>query len=118
MAYVSAAAIAVGDLLVGGNVVFTLLLLLVAPYPSALHPPRRVLPLVTVMVLTCIGLGALQHPRARHLLEGFVAALVLAFLAVMTLLYARTTRALSMVMLDVDGFKSINDNFGRPEPRP
>ncbi|MDX6669718.1 MAG: hypothetical protein QOI91_81, partial [Solirubrobacteraceae bacterium] len=122
-------------------------------------PPSRVLPLVSVMVLLCIGLGALQHPRGRHLVEGFVAALVLAFLAVMTLLYARTTRALataldrqrdkaeslartdeltglgnrrafteslashialtnryarplSMVMLDVDGFKSINDGFG------
>jgi diguanylate cyclase (GGDEF)-like protein len=159
MGYLSVAAIALGDLLVGGNMVFTLLLLLVAPYPSALHPPSRVLPLVSVMVLLCIGLGALQHPRGRHLVEGFVAALVLAFLAVMTLLYARTTRALataldrqrdkaeslartdeltglgnrrafteslaghialtnrysrplSMVMLDVDGFKSINDNFG------
>jgi hypothetical protein len=49
MAYVSAAALALGDLLVGGSVVFTLLLLLVAPYPAALHPPRRVLPLITVM---------------------------------------------------------------------
>jgi diguanylate cyclase (GGDEF)-like protein len=107
----------------------------------------------------CIALGAADAPRGRHLLEGIVAALVLVFLAVMTLLYARTTRALataldrqrdwaeslartdaltglgnrrafteslashialtnryarplSMAMLDVDGFKSINDNFG------
>jgi diguanylate cyclase (GGDEF)-like protein len=159
MAYVSAAAIVLGDLLVGGNVVFTLLLLLVAPYPAALHPPRRVLPLLTLMALMCIALGGVDGPRARHLLEGIVAALVLVFLAVMTLLYARTTRALataldrqrdwaeslartdvltglgnrrafteslaghialtnryarplSVVMLDVDGFKSINDGFG------
>ena len=159
MGYGSAGAIAALDLLVGPNGVFPLLLLLVAAYGAALHPPRRIMPLLLLLAVMCIALAALRTPHALHLFQGFVTALVLVFLAVMTLLYARTTRALataldrqrdkaeslartdeltglgnrrafteslaghialsnrysrplSMVMLDVDGFKSINDNFG------
>jgi diguanylate cyclase (GGDEF)-like protein len=159
MGYGSAGAIAAEDLLVGANGVFPLLMLLVAAYGAALHPPRRVMPLIALLAVMCIALATLRTPHALHLFQGFVTALVLVFLAVMTLLYARTTRALataldrqrdtaeslartdpltglgnrrafteslashialtkryarplSMVMLDVDGFKSINDGFG------
>jgi diguanylate cyclase (GGDEF)-like protein len=159
MGYGSAGAIATEDLLVGANGVFPLLMLLVAAYAAALHPPRSVMPLLAILAVMCIALATLRTPHALHLFQGFVTALVLVFLAVMTLLYARTTRALataldgqrdraeslartdpltglgnrraftesfaghialtnryarplSMVMLDVDGFKSINDGFG------
>jgi diguanylate cyclase (GGDEF)-like protein len=159
MGYAAAVSLGVIQLLVGGNVVLTLLLVLVAPYHAALHPPRRVIPLIALLMVIIVGDGVAQTPHALHAVEGVTAASVLLFMAVMALLYARMTRGLaaaldsqrgtaeslartdpltglgnrrafteslphhiglarrygrplSLLMLDVDRFKSINDDFG------
>jgi diguanylate cyclase (GGDEF)-like protein len=159
MGYVAGVALGFSQLLVGEDIVFTLVLLLIAPYQAALHPPRRVVPLIIVLMLVPLGVGATQTPHKLHMLEGVTAALILLFLAVMALLYARMTRALavalerqrtsaeslaltdpltglgnrrafteslsqqiglsrryarplSVLMMDLDRFKEINDEFG------
>jgi diguanylate cyclase (GGDEF)-like protein len=159
LGYAAAAGLGVGQALIGPQARFALPFLLVAAYQASVHPPRRVIPLFTFIVLADAASTLIAGPTGADVVQLVTGVVFLGLMTAMAFVHARSNRALarqlmglhdeaehrastdsltglpnrrafdealarqvatsrrhdrrlSLVMLDLDDFKSINDRLG------